>query len=219
MNEALKLIADAVSGGNAEYQWENILAAMEIVLAEPFTPRTEKLMLAILRFGGELRLLESSEFPHSMPPEDMLKALAVRWLEKETHLTHLPDLQRVEVTTQTPALASVVRAAIRRASQVKPTTVNLEVVPEVLTSPQHAYSTSRLGVPIGQRPEKVLPRGKPKPERTTYVDQGEYKKYGVAWALQRPYEVSNAVAFDQGHTYFPGCRVRMRQPDEEPVPA
>jgi hypothetical protein len=219
MNKALRLIADIVSGGNAEHQWEDILAAMEMVLAEPFTPGTEKLMLAILRFGGELRLSESSEFPHSMSPEDMLKALAVQWLEKETGLIHLPELQRVEATTQAPALASVVRAAIRRASQVKQPTVELEVVAEVRSSPKHMFSISRFGAPIGQRSEKVLPRGKPKPNRAKYVDQGEYTKYEAAWALQGSDEENNAVAFDQGYTYFTDCRVRTGQSEEEAAPA
>ena len=215
MNEALKLIAEAVSGGNAEYQWEDILAAVEIVMAEPFTPRTEKLILAILRFTGELHLSESSELPHSMSPEDMLKSFAIQWLEKETRFTHLSELQRVEAMAQSPALASVVRAAIRRASQVKAPTTDLQVVANVRTLPKHELLAGSLGVGIGHKPEKTLPRGKPKPELAKQISHGGYTKYEVAWAVEQRSIVNDALILNQGQAYFPSRRVRKQLAEEE----
>lgn len=118
MNRTLKLLGEAVSrGSSSEYRWEDLLNAVESVFAGPFDWEAERAMLAILRFDGRLRLSESSELPHSMPPEDMLKSLAVQWLGKETGLTHLLEMQRVASTSASPALASIVRATLRDITQ------------------------------------------------------------------------------------------------------
>ncbi len=218
MSDALDYLEGVVSmgkGTTAEYQWEDILGAVDVVFAEPFSREVERVMLAILRFGGRIRLAESSELPHSMTPEDMLKSFSVQWLVRETGLTHLSEMQRVEATAVSPLLASAVRAVIRRASQAKPPMVELQVVADVRTSPKHELLTGSLGVFIGRKPEKLLPRGKPKPELAKQVFRGEYTKYEAAWALQQTTVVNDTIALDQGHAYFPGHRVRKQQAEEE----
>jgi hypothetical protein len=97
--------------------WNDLLAALDSVISSPLTSEAEQLLLEILRFDGELRLEESSEMPHSMSREDMLKSLAVQALARWSGPTYVLPMQRVLATTSSPALASVVRAVIQRLGQ------------------------------------------------------------------------------------------------------
>ena len=75
----------------------------------------ESLLLEILRFEGRLQIDLSSEMPHSMSPEDMLKSLAIQALARWTGLAHLPEMQRVQLTTHSSSLASLVGDVIQKA--------------------------------------------------------------------------------------------------------
>src|SRR5262245_30938165 len=81
--------------------WGQLMAEVWPIISAPLSWEGERLLLEILHFNGRLRLSESSELPHSMPPEDMLKSLAVQALAKWTGLTHLTEMERVELTTRT----------------------------------------------------------------------------------------------------------------------
>ncbi len=180
MNGALKLLAEAVSAGGGttpEYRWEDFLDAAEAVFAGQFDWVTERVMLAVLRFDGRLRLSESSELPHSMTPEDMLKSFAIQWLARETGLTHLLEMQRVEATAASPALASIVRATIRGAVPPKLPASGIEVVAEVRSSPRREEEIGPLGRGIGQKPTKTLPQERPKITEETIPDR--YTRYDV----------------------------------------
>jgi hypothetical protein len=119
MANALQLITEAIrtgpGAGGAEYHWQDLLAALQSVISAPLSSDAEHLLLSLLRFDGQLRLDATSEFPHSMPPEDMLKSLAVQALGKWAGLTHLREMERVQATTPSPALECVVRAVIQQA--------------------------------------------------------------------------------------------------------
>src|SRR5262245_32178972 len=79
-----------------------------------------------------------------MSPEDMLKSLAVQGLGKWTGLTHLLEMQRVEMTARAPALSSVVRAVIQQA-RLAAQAGNQRRVPEEIaeSSPNEPKKTVR----------------------------------------------------------------------------
>lgn len=210
MNEELKLLADVVSGRDAVYQWEDVLAELEVVLAQPLTPKAEKLMLGLLRFEGELRLTESSELPHSMSPEDMLKSFAVQWLSKKTGLTHLPEMQRVEATAQSPVLASIVRSAIKKAPQIQPRPAGLEVVADVRVRSKPKTAIRSLSKFVYRKPMRPLPRGTPKPERSKETRLAFSTMYEAAWAYPMGISAHTMIAQGQGMTYVSGRKLKAR---------
>ena len=101
----------APAGG---YRWEELMADLWPALSSPLTGEGERLLLEVIRFKGGCDY-RSSEMPHSMPPEDMLKSLAIQALARWTGLAHLREMQRVQLTTQSSALASLVGDVIQKA--------------------------------------------------------------------------------------------------------
>src|SRR5229473_3182447 len=75
--------------------WTDVLGELLAATYSPLTPEVERLLLAILRFEGELQLDESSELPHGMSPEEMLKSLAVQALGEWTGNHYLPTYRRL----------------------------------------------------------------------------------------------------------------------------
>jgi hypothetical protein len=103
-----------------EPKWAEIRAELFSATSHSLSPEVERLLLSILRFEGELQLDESSEMPHRMSPESMLKSLAVQVLVQATGVLYLPTLRRIEATA-TPAVSNVIRAVIQKAtSKVTP---------------------------------------------------------------------------------------------------
>ena len=221
MNGALKLLAEALSAGGgtkSEYRWEDFLDAVEAVFAGPFDWEAEKVMLAVLRFDGRLRLSESSELPHSMPPEDMLKSFAIQWLAKETGLTHLLEMQRVEATATSPALASIVRATIRGVVPPKLPASEIEVVAEVRPSPRRKVVVGPLGRSIGQRPANALPQRGSRITVHKEATLGHYTRYDVPWTPRvKKNLVKKAVIFEHGLTFLSGRRRRKKSAEQEPA--
>jgi hypothetical protein len=130
----LQFIRRAVLAGAAAteaYRWEDIKEAMWQLISVPPTPEVERVLLSLLRFEGELHLTPSSESPHSMSPEEMLKSLAIQALGKWTGLTYLLEMQRVQATASSPVLAGIAGAVIRQSQQVKKPTGDLQGVVEL----------------------------------------------------------------------------------------
>jgi hypothetical protein len=97
--------------------WSDLTAELFPAISRPLAWETEELLLEILRLEGRLHLTVSWDLPHSMPPEDMLKSLAIQALGKWTGLAYLQEMERVQVTTQSSSLSSLVRDVIERAHQ------------------------------------------------------------------------------------------------------
>jgi hypothetical protein len=97
-------------------------------ISSPLTWEAEALLLEILRFEGRLRLTVSSDLPHSMPPEDMLKSLAIQALGRWTGLAYLQEMERVQVTTQSSSLSSLIRDVIQKTREAaKPREMEEEI--------------------------------------------------------------------------------------------
>src|SRR4051794_27791638 len=97
---AIPAIRAAMGGGGGDYRWEDVMAELLPLITSPLSPDAERLFLEILRFDGRLRLVVSCEMPHSMPPTDMLKSLAVQALAQWTGLDHLHDMLKLQRTTK-----------------------------------------------------------------------------------------------------------------------
>ncbi len=124
------------------YRWEELLADLWPALSSPVTADGERLLLEILRFAGRLQIDLSSEMPHSMPPEDMLKSLAVQALARWTGLAHLYELRRVQLTTQSSSLASLVGDVIQKARATSSALRTRPATEEIAeSSPQAASKT------------------------------------------------------------------------------
>ncbi len=241
MNGTLKFLAEALSargGTKSEYRWEDFLDVVEAVFAGPFDWEAEKVMLAVLRFDGRLQFSESSELPHSMPPEDMLKSFAIQWLAKETGLTHLLEMQRVEATATSPALASIVRATIRGTTPPKLPARQFQVIPEIRSVPRHEVVIGPLGQNIARRPAKALPQGKRRNLRENAMPRARHQyDFGwmplsgsdttsgmlvfkghrgvVSWPSRKRNIINKAVIYEHGLTFFANRGGKIKRAEEE----
>jgi hypothetical protein len=125
--------------------WTDLVIELFPAISQSLTWEAEALLVEILRFEGRLRLTVSSDLPHSMPPEDMLKSLAVQALARWTGLAYLQEMERVRATTQSSSLSSLVRDIIQKTwEETKPQNTDEEVA---VISPAKATKTvpRRLG--------------------------------------------------------------------------
>jgi hypothetical protein len=142
MPNAVQLLTSVLESGpksDEKYRWQDLHAAMLQVISAPLTSGTEHLLLSILRFDGRISLDTSSEVPHRMSTEDMLKSLAVQALARWTGSIYVRALRRLQASTTSPGLLSVVRAVLRQMDQPKKVADSLEAVAE--TSYAHAPNT------------------------------------------------------------------------------
>jgi hypothetical protein len=135
-------MAASLPGGQPP-RWSGVMLELLPAISSPLTSETERLLVGIVRFEGRLRLTISSDMPHSMPPEDMLKSLAIQALARWTGLAYLHEMRRVQLTTPSSSLASLVRDVIQKASEDRPVPPR-EVAEEVAeASPLEAMKTVR----------------------------------------------------------------------------
>lgn len=133
MPNAVQLITTVLESGpkpDEKYRWPDLHAAMLQVISAPLTSGTEHLLLSILRFDGRIRLDTSYEVPHRMSAEDMLKSLAVQALAKWTGSTYVRAVRRLQASSTSPGLLSVIRAVLRQMNQPKKPAGDLEMVAE-----------------------------------------------------------------------------------------
>ena len=114
-----QVVADVDSMGRA-YRWSEVLAAMEEVVSVPPTPEVERILLAVLRFSGGVHLDTTSELPHSMSAEEMLKSLAIQALGRWTGTSYLSEMQRVGASARSPLLSGIARKVMQQAVASEP---------------------------------------------------------------------------------------------------
>jgi hypothetical protein len=115
--QALRNAMAGPPGTEQEPRWGDLMMELWPVISAPLTWEGERLLLDLIRFEGRLRVAVSSEMPHSMPPEDMLKSLVIQALARWTGLVHLHEMQRVQLTTRSSSLASLVADVIQKARE------------------------------------------------------------------------------------------------------
>ena len=101
---ALKRAMGYAGAAGPEPSWGEVMGELWPIISSPLSSDGERLLLDIIKHHGRLCLTETAELPHSLPPEEMLKSLAVQGLARWTRLTYLTELQRLELTASSPAL-------------------------------------------------------------------------------------------------------------------
>ena len=109
----LKRAMGVAGGAGPEPSWGEVMGELWPVISSPLSSAGERLLLDVIHHNGGLRLTETEELPHSLSPDEMLKSLAVQALARWTRLTYLTELQRLELTSSSSALQSVIRAVFR----------------------------------------------------------------------------------------------------------
>lgn len=184
------------SAAGQERRWGDLMMELWPVISAPLTWEGERLLLDLIRFEGRLRLDVSSEMPHSIPPEDMLKSLAIQALAQWTGLAHLCEMQRVQLTTRSPSLASLVRDVIQKASATRSAVRKRSAIEEIAESASEAVFRT-----VFRPLEKDQVGGMV--EVTT--------EESVSKTVFRPLEK------DQGMSFVAGHRIRVRDRERELV--
>ena len=127
---ALKRAMGAVGVTGPQPSWGEVMGELWPVISSPLSADGERLLLEVIHHHGQLRLTETAELPHSLPPDEMLKSLAVQALARWTRLTYLTDLQCLELTASSPALQSTVRAVIQTAKTARPQEAEVDAISE-----------------------------------------------------------------------------------------
>lgn len=91
------------------YHWQHVLAAVDAV-SDVRTAAHERVLRRAARFTGRLDLDHSHGLPHSMPPEDMVRILAVRQLAAWDRRRHADVIEHVARTAERDAVAHTARA-------------------------------------------------------------------------------------------------------------
>ncbi len=196
MPNALEFLQGAFRGNGPsgeEVRWEDLEAALWEVASSPPTPEGEQLLLDIIRFEGRIRLSPTSELPHSLSPEDMLKSLAIQALTRWTALTYLLEIRRTRAVATSPMLTAVARAVAKEILQTKKRTTAVDNVETI---------SSSATPPNGNQPD-VWGRDA----------QGVQVRQEDA---QPPWVRIRAVARDRGMTFLPDQRIRRRSREYQP---
>ena len=127
---ALKRAMGHAGATGPEPSWGDVMGELWPVISLPLSSDGERLLLDVIHHHGRLRLTDTAELPHSLPPEEMLKSLAVQALARWTRLTYLTELQRLELTASSPALQSTVRAVIETAKAARPQEADADAISE-----------------------------------------------------------------------------------------
>jgi hypothetical protein len=125
---ALKRAMGTAGATGLEPSWAEVMGELWPVISLPLSVDGERLLLEVIHHRGQLHLTETSDLPHSMAPDEMLKSLAVQALARWTGLTYLTELQRLELTASSSSLQSTVRAVIQTAQANRPLVTEGDVI-------------------------------------------------------------------------------------------
>ena len=88
-------LARVLSGSHppGAYHWHHVLAALDAVTAKR-TPAHERVLRRAATFTGRFRLDPLAGMPHSRPPEEIVRRIAVRRLEEWGPRRHATAIRR-----------------------------------------------------------------------------------------------------------------------------
>jgi uncharacterized protein (DUF2384 family) len=120
MSDAHELVRGALRGDSPEgVHWHRLMAAMREVAGGAaatggLPEESVALLRSVMEFRGHIALSAGSELPHSMPPEEMLRAHAVQALGRADLERHRDAIQRVaESPDSSERLAEIARGVLR----------------------------------------------------------------------------------------------------------
>lgn len=117
MQEPLTMLRSALEGPAppSGYRWGALYGCLRAIISGPPTQEAVGLLVQVLRSKVALPLDASSEPPHSMSHEEMLKSLAVQALVRWTGLTYLQDMRQVQASAESSVLVGMIEAVIKKA--------------------------------------------------------------------------------------------------------
>lgn len=94
------------------YHWHHVLRVMEVVCGERTTAHAN-ILRRVATFDGQLKLDSSHGLSHALPPEAMLRMLAVQTLGKWDRARHRDVIRHVALHTDHDVVAHVAREALK----------------------------------------------------------------------------------------------------------
>ena len=94
------------------YHWHHVLRIMEVVCSEPRAEHV-RLLYRVARFDGTLRLDPGHGLSHALPPEEMLRMLAVQALRAWHRTRHRDVIRHVAAATEHDLVAQVALHALK----------------------------------------------------------------------------------------------------------
>jgi hypothetical protein len=94
------------------YHWHHVLRVMEVVCGEETTSHVQVLR-RVATFDGALRVHPSHGLSHALPPEEMLRMLAIQTLRGWHRTQHRDVIRHVAETSQHDVVAHVARHALK----------------------------------------------------------------------------------------------------------
>ncbi len=94
------------------YHWHHVLGAIDVVATEP-SARHATLLRRVARYRGRLQIDHRYGISHAMPPEEVLRCIAVRALGRWDRHKHAAVIREVAEGAEYAIVAQVARDALR----------------------------------------------------------------------------------------------------------
>lgn len=97
---------------DTRYHWHHVLRVMEVVCGEHTTAHAE-ILRRVVTHDGRLRIHPSHGMPHALPPEEMLRLLAVQALSRWDRVRHRDVIQHAAAHADHDLVAHTAHALLR----------------------------------------------------------------------------------------------------------
>ena len=82
IEEPFPILHRAMGEDGPAPSWGEVMSELIPIISRPLSSDDKQVLREVLRYEGRLRLTVTHELPHSLPPEEMLKSLAVQALAR-----------------------------------------------------------------------------------------------------------------------------------------
>ncbi|MEP7325490.1 MAG: hypothetical protein ABI836_06040 [Gemmatimonadota bacterium] len=99
------------ASGKPPYHWHQVLGMLTAV-TQTRSAAGEAALRRIAVFSGKLRLDPSHGLPHAMPPEDLIRLVAIQQLARWDRRKHRDVICRAAEVTETDAVRRLAKALV-----------------------------------------------------------------------------------------------------------
>src|SRR5260221_528990 len=110
----MNLLQKVITPNEMTFKTSDLLSEMQAICSNSTTPEKERLLLKILQYSGEINVDSSCDTTHSMSPTNMLKSLAVQYLEKETNDKYLNEFIELLAFSKSPGLTGIINKILKK---------------------------------------------------------------------------------------------------------
>lgn len=104
---------DLLSGNWKKVHWPHVLGMIDELRQDP-SPEAEAALVEAVTHEGEIRLDPGPGYPHSMPPEELLKLLALQLLARRNLSRHRKLIRRIAANARSERVRETARQLSRR---------------------------------------------------------------------------------------------------------